>query len=382
VARNEGGREAEGHRDVASDALRVLVTRIADIFGILDVSFFISGAVCFGAILFGAYVFRLWTAWADLAFLYSSGLHVGGVVVTCYVLGMVCFSGWRQRRRSDVYDHLGELLDRFGIRHRYARFIGTGSTGELEAQRGLAAGQARVSAARKRLREVEARARDHAALVHDGVSAGSSDSAGSAPKAPPAQEDPEEALADASVALARTALATAKAAVETAREHVAKAKEAREALETALGAAKRASAGATSLVAEERGAPAKRGPDYGILYTRLWAELRQSKELAPSFNLVLRYWVLAAMCDGLVVALGLWASLWLVFAATTLYRRAGAGGDASGLPLGPTVIAMVLVEVSLWAAAYFCKEEARRYTRYQMEEIVATLAYVHDEEEA
>ena len=37
-------------------------------------------------------------------------------------------------------------------------------------------------------------------------------------------------------------------------------------------------------------------------YTLLWTQVRQQHDLSPSYVLLNRYWVMAALCDGMVVA--------------------------------------------------------------------------------
>lgn len=51
------------------------------------------------------------------------------------------------------------------------------------------------------------------------------------------------------------------------------------------------------------------------LYTRLWAEPRQSDRLAPSFSLVRRYWVMAATCDAQAFALVGWIVVLIALSA-------------------------------------------------------------------
>jgi hypothetical protein len=109
--------------------------------------------------------------------------------------------------------------------------------------------------------------------------------------------------------------------------------------------------------------------DSSILYARLWAEMRQRKDLAPSFNLVMRYWILAAMCDGLAVAWFVWAIVWTAWAHAPDDRCVA----------GPSYWAKIAVVVVFVIVGAFCWAEAGRYGRYQKYEIVATLGYAHED---
>lgn len=223
----------------AADALKTLLARIGEIFGVFDLSFFVAGAVCAGAVVFGGYISGA-TWLSRLAPEEWKAVQIGAAVLGCYVLGIVCFAAGRRRRRPSFYLRLPEQLRAFALDREY----------------------------------------DLQALPPSG----------------------------------------------TAR-------------------AERCS----------------------LLYTRLWAEMRQDKALAPSLNLVTRYWVMAAMCDGLGVALGLWVVLWLAW-----------WGQFEPAPAHPAHAVMVLVGVALGAAMWLCFREANRYGDYQMHEVVATLAYRHD----
>lgn len=104
------------------------------------------------------------------------------------------------------------------------------------------------------------------------------------------------------------------------------------------------------------------------LYTRLWAELRQDKELAPSFDLVRKYWVMAATCDGLVAALLVWGGASLV--------RLVVAATAQGAPPTAGALAITSLQVIFFLlATRTCAREAHRLSVYQAEEVVATLAH-------
>lgn len=223
----------------ATEALQGLLQRLGDVFGLFDLSFFVAGAVCLGALVFGAWLemgtarfVGLWPAELKL-------LHVGVGAVGGYVLGIVCFAfGRLLSRRKDFYTHLELRLAAFGVK-----------------------------------------------------------------------EDLHEKLAPG---------------------------------------------------------PSER-------YTVLWVELRQNKELSPSFNLLLRYWVMAAMCDGLSVAFGLWTLAWLSWMAKGLASYASWLGWVQ--PPTPPGFIQVIVLALLVGATLICGREGRRYADGQMTELLATLAH-------
>lgn len=97
------------------------------------------------------------------------------------------------------------------------------------------------------------------------------------------------------------------------------------------------------------------------LYTRMWAHVRCYPELQQSFSLLNRYWVLSASYDGLAIAALVWLlPVWQAFVA--------APGLASGgwAALWSTAILVALAS---------CWHRAREYKRYQIEELVATVAH-------
>ena len=102
------------------------------------------------------------------------------------------------------------------------------------------------------------------------------------------------------------------------------------------------------------------------LYVRMWAELRQHTRLNPSFSLLRRYWVSAATLDGLFVALSTW-SLLLLLGSHSADAAAAGGSRLSWLPVLATSI-----------GAIFCLREARRYSDFQREELVASLLHAYD----
>lgn len=108
---------------------------------------------------------------------------------------------------------------------------------------------------------------------------------------------------------------------------------------------------------------AKDSDPTGRLYTRLWAEVRQSPDLVASYTLLNRYWFMAATYDGLATALIVWLiviGIWSlgVWGIDPLNRF-------TGMTLSGTLVLLIIT----------CWREAERYKRYQIEELVATLAY-------
>jgi hypothetical protein len=234
-------KDKNSHKQLA-DAFKTLLARVGEIFGVFDLSFFVAGAVCLGALVFAAQMFGLpWLASIQLG---SWGAaHIVVAILASYVLGLVCFAAGRSagrwlRREGRLYRGLRADLKRCGLDARYEALL-------------------------------------------------------------PKNNDPDATLR------------------------------------------------------------------YALLYTRLWAELRQSPELSPSFNLLTRYWVMAAMCDGLAAAFALWSVIWLIW-ATKLDERAR-----------PASAILALVELALVGGAVLCFIEAGRYGKYQVHELVATLAHRH-----
>lgn len=245
---DKGGDDKDSGKGV-TDAVKPLIERLVDIFGVFDLSFFVAGAVCFGALAFCVYA-SSGPKPIELDLSKLVGLQSGAVIVACYVLGLVCFAAGRRIRwlfypAAKLYRSLPSKLRDFGLHERYAAFL------------------------------------------------------------------PEEPKADASP----------------------------EAWWAYVGTMKH-------------------------LYTRLWAEARQSKELIPSFNLLMRYWVMAAMCDGLAAAFLVWSAAWAywVFAAAH-----------PAIPPPSLVIKIAVLPASV-AAFVACLGEGNRYGEYQMSELIASLA--------
>ncbi len=100
------------------------------------------------------------------------------------------------------------------------------------------------------------------------------------------------------------------------------------------------------------------------LYTRLWAELRGRAELAESYELLRRFWVLAATCDGVAFASMIWAGALTTVAFTPELDGILPPAISYGLSGG-----FVLFAVACW-------HEASRFGKSQLEESVATVAFL------
>ncbi len=99
--------------------------------------------------------------------------------------------------------------------------------------------------------------------------------------------------------------------------------------------------------------------DLSRLYVRLWAEIRQNPNLAPSFSLIRRYWVMAATYDGLAFA-GL---SWMIMISSAKFLLA--------FSLGLTSYILIMILLAL--VVYACMREARRNQNHQVEELVASI---------
>jgi len=104
------------------------------------------------------------------------------------------------------------------------------------------------------------------------------------------------------------------------------------------------------------------------LYVRMWAELRETPDLAPSMALCKRYWVMAATYDGVAFALLIWIG------SIILWKS----GLLPAAP--PTDQSFLLILMILCFAFYGCLREASRYKLNQIEELTATLAMHHGRE--
>lgn len=97
------------------------------------------------------------------------------------------------------------------------------------------------------------------------------------------------------------------------------------------------------------------------MYTRMWVHVRSYSELQQSFSLLNRYWVLSASYDGLAIA----ALVWLL---PVWQRFASVPSLAEGIWAGLWTFAIVVALAACW-------HRAHEYKRYQIEELVATVAH-------
>jgi hypothetical protein len=97
------------------------------------------------------------------------------------------------------------------------------------------------------------------------------------------------------------------------------------------------------------------------LYIRLWADVRHNSDLDQSSQVLRRYWVMAATYDGLIVALIVWSLFFVNLAFNNNHVFANK---------------MLLISGSacLLFIAVLCMREAGRFVKYQVEELVATIA--------
>ncbi|MCH9682900.1 MAG: hypothetical protein K0V04_15795 [Deltaproteobacteria bacterium] len=96
------------------------------------------------------------------------------------------------------------------------------------------------------------------------------------------------------------------------------------------------------------------GGDRWPLYTRMWVHVRSYPSLAESFALLRRYWILSASYDGIATAALVW--LWPIWTKAPQEARLG--------------LTALVVAISL-----FCWHRAFEYKRYQITELVATVAH-------
>lgn len=95
------------------------------------------------------------------------------------------------------------------------------------------------------------------------------------------------------------------------------------------------------------------------LYTRMWVHVRSYAALSESFALLKRYWMLSAAYDGIAIAVLVWLfPVWFVF------------GVVRPPYANPWFLTGVIV-----LATFACWHRAQAYKRYQIEEIVATVAH-------
>jgi len=103
--------------------------------------------------------------------------------------------------------------------------------------------------------------------------------------------------------------------------------------------------------------PKRSGEPYTALYTRMWVHVRTYMSLRESFSLLKRYWMLSAAYDGIAIAALMWlVPVWI--------------GPFGWAPLydGAATVGILLVSLACW-------HRAQLYKRYQIEEVVATVAH-------
>ena len=97
-------------------------------------------------------------------------------------------------------------------------------------------------------------------------------------------------------------------------------------------------------------------------YQRMWTEVRERPQLKESYRLLMRFWVLAATYD----SVGFGALLWAIAIAL---------GIVAPAPILPVVAApYVILTFLLFTLA--CLNEASRFSKSQVEELVATIAHL------
>lgn len=101
------------------------------------------------------------------------------------------------------------------------------------------------------------------------------------------------------------------------------------------------------------------------LYIRLWADVRHNTQLDVSSQILRRYWVMAATYDGMFVAMCIWSALFFyIYGAEIDFIVRDKLALASG--------------ISCVFVAILCLREAGRFVKYQVEELVATIASARD----
>lgn len=99
------------------------------------------------------------------------------------------------------------------------------------------------------------------------------------------------------------------------------------------------------------------------LYSRLWAELRDNYTSSEGYRMLSRYWVMAAMYDGLVLSFLLWSAV-----------AAGVASGRLGLVVDEQRAIAAVAAFAFIGLAYVCNREGLRNFEYQVEDICATFA--------
>lgn len=111
--------------------------------------------------------------------------------------------------------------------------------------------------------------------------------------------------------------------------------------------------------------------NYSSLYVRIWADLRETKNYRISLGIINRYWVMAATYDGLAIACFIWLGALEFWWWRNGINLSGAIIPNNNLAQISVSILMFLISVGI---SYRCWCEAARYSRHQVEEIIATIA--------
>lgn len=99
------------------------------------------------------------------------------------------------------------------------------------------------------------------------------------------------------------------------------------------------------------------------LYVRLWAVMRESDK-KESYKLIKRYWVLNAVYDGLLLS----STLWFVVLVQFVVSK----DTVSVMYIGSLGVVFIAIFTS-------CLNESKRLEEYQMQELIASLAYIGTE---
>jgi ABC-type multidrug transport system fused ATPase/permease subunit len=97
---------------------------------------------------------------------------------------------------------------------------------------------------------------------------------------------------------------------------------------------------------------------FWLLYSRLWAEIRENKDIEESKILLKKYWTLAAVCDG-IVGSGIYVLCILFY-----YNIC----DQFNILLIILFIFIIIIVI-------LCSREANRFIKFQAEELFATINY-------
>lgn len=112
--------------------------------------------------------------------------------------------------------------------------------------------------------------------------------------------------------------------------------------------------------------------EFEALYVRMWADLREAKDAKSSLGIINRYWVMSATYDGLAVT----CLVWLV--ALELWWRKNGISVLSSIITNAEIaclqvwISILMIPLALFIA-YRCIVEADRYSKHQVQEVIATI---------